>query len=229
MTLPQLIDKRDNFEIIRDEIAAILALETASQQALAVGAGKNPQLWTFDVFVERDRPWESLSALEEPVDPIVNVWFDNEDFARNQSFNSLQHTVDPGIFNIDVVTSALSKKNVGAGYDPADYQAKTDCQRIMRLIRNIFFSVPPDTKQPGQDYQFLNLRGVVGYRRIQSLTSFQVDYQKQAVAVAAGRIVLAVKYLETALEGPYRNFELLQVQATTTTNGQVVIDFDLTG
>lgn len=228
MTLPQLIDKRDNFEIIRDEIAAILALETASQQALAIAAGKNPTLWAFDVFVERARPWESLTALEEPIVPIVNIWFDSEDFARNQSFNSLQHTADPGIFNIDVLTSALSVKNVGDGYDPADRQATLDCQRIMRLIRNILFSVPPDHTQPGQDYQFLNMRGIVGYRRIQSLTSFQPDYKKQAIAIGAGRISLAVKYVETASEGPYQNFELLQVQATTTTNGQVIIDFDLT-
>ena len=224
----ELIDKQDNFEIIRDEIAAILAAETANQQALAVAAGKNPDLWRFDVYTERARPWESLSELEKPIVPIINVYFDNENFATDQSYSSLKHTADPGLFNIDIFTTALNRKNVGDGYETADRQATLDAQRIMRLIRNILFSVPPDHTQPGQDYQFLNLRGVVGYRRIQSATVFQPDYKKQAVAIGGARIVLAVKYIETALEGPYQNFELLQVTATTTENGQVIMEFDLT-
>ncbi|MCP4677088.1 MAG: hypothetical protein GY854_16550 [Deltaproteobacteria bacterium] len=224
----QLIDKQDNFEIVRDEIAAILALETLNQQALAVLAAKDPELWRFDVFTERSRPWEALSELEEPIVPIVNVWFDDESFATDQSYNSLLHTADPGIFNIDILTTALNRKNVGDGYETSDRQATLDAQRIMRLIRNILFSVPSDHTQPGQDYQFLNMRGVVGYRRIQSATVFQPDYKKQSVAIGGARIALAVKYIETAIEGPYQNFDLLQVTATTTENGQVVMEFDLT-
>ena len=223
-----LIDKQDNFELIRDEIAAILAIETLNQQTLASGAGKNPDLWKFDVFIERARPWEALSELEEPIVPIVNVYFDSENFATDQSYSSLKHTADPGIFNIDILTTALNVKNVGDGYETADRLATLEAQRLMRLIRNILFSVPPDHTQPGQDYQFLNLRGIVGYRRIQSATVFQPDYKKQSVAIGAARIVLAVKYIETALEGPYQNFELLQVTATTTENGQVIMEFDLT-
>ena len=34
--------------------------------------------------------------------------------------------------------------------------------------------------------------------------------------------------IDSVLAQTYQNFELLQVQATTTTNGQVIIDFDLT-
>jgi hypothetical protein len=228
MTGLPLIDKKDNFELIRDEIAAILALETANQQALAVLADKDSELWKFDVFIERSRIWESLTLLEEPVTPIVSVYFVSADFAGDQSNVALHQVADPGIFHIDILTTALNQKNVGDGYQSGDQQASLDCQRIMRLVRNILRSVPTDTTQPGQDYTYLNMRGVVSHRRFQSITQFLPEYDKQAVTIAAARIVLAVKYLETSLEGPDQPFELLQVQATTTTNGQVIIQFDTT-
>jgi len=222
-----LIDKQDNFEKIRDEIAAILAFETVNQQTLAAGAGKDPKLWAFDVYRERTRVWEGLSELDEPVDPVVNVWFDSASPVANQSYNSLLHTFDPGIFNIDVFATAINEKNVGTGYVTADQKAVLDAQRIIRLIRNILFSVPPDVTEPGMNYEELNLPGVVAYRRIQSETIFQPDYNKQAVVVGAARIVMAVKYIETGLEGPDQDFELLQSGATTTDGGQIFFEFDL--
>jgi hypothetical protein len=224
----ELIDKRDNFEKVRDEIAAILAFETANQQDLAVLAGKNPELWKFDVYIERARIWESLSVLEEPVSPVVSVYFESENFAGDQSYNALLQTADPGIFNIEIFTTTINQKNIGDGYITADRAAILDCQRVIRLIRNILFSVPADSSQPGQDYTYLNMRGVVAHRRIQSVVQFQPDYKKQAVILAAARIALGVKYIETALEGPDQPFELLQVQATTTAGGQVIIQFDQT-
>jgi len=39
-----LIDKEDNFTLIRNEIAAILAVEVASQKVLATAASKDPAL-----------------------------------------------------------------------------------------------------------------------------------------------------------------------------------------
>lgn len=228
MPLGKLINRPDNFEVIRDEIAAILALETVNQQALAVAVPLDPKPWKFDVYKERSRIWDSLDQSEEPVTPVVNVWFDSEDVAGNQSYNALTQTMNPGIFNIDVFTSAINTKNVGLGYLSADQQAVFDCQRIMRLIRTILFSVPPDRTQPGDDYSFLNLRGVVGYRRIQSVSMFQPDYKKQTVIIAAGRIALAVKYIETGIEGPDNDFDLLQLQTTIGEGGQVNYEFDLT-
>jgi hypothetical protein len=227
MALP-LIDKQDNFEKVRDEIAAILAYETANQQALAVGAGKDPDLWKFEVYRERSRIWESLSELDEPVTPIVNVYFDSESFEGNQSYVSLLHTADPGIFHIDILTTAINEKKIAAGYVSADQKATFDAQRILRLVRNILFSVPADSTQPGMNYEELNLPGIVAYRRIQSITSFQPDYKKQAVIIGLARLVLAVKYIETALEGPDQNFETLFAQATTTDGGQIFFEFDLT-
>ena len=60
MTLP-LIDKQDSFEIVRDQIAAILKTEITSQIALATTAGKpNPDDWKLRIFSERANPWEQF-------------------------------------------------------------------------------------------------------------------------------------------------------------------------
>jgi hypothetical protein len=227
MPLP-LIDKFDNFELVRNEIAAILAKETVNQQLLADAAGKDPDLWKFDVFIERSRPWESLTSSENPVFPVVNVWFDSENFAGNQSFNALLQTAEDGIFNIDIFTVAINKKSAGEGYITADRQAVLDRDRIVRLVRNILFSVPPNNTLPGEDYTFLNLKGIVGYRRIQSIKTFQPEYDKQAVTVVTARVALAVKYIETSLEGPDQDLDLIQVDTITTDGGQVIFTFDTT-
>ena len=55
-----LIDKLDNYEIIRDRVALILKEEQASQQLLATEAGKDPSLWGLRVFIERSNPWEFM-------------------------------------------------------------------------------------------------------------------------------------------------------------------------
>ena len=52
-----LITKSDNFELIRDEIAAILAVEIANQKALATIAEADTTLYDFDLFTERSDPW----------------------------------------------------------------------------------------------------------------------------------------------------------------------------
>ena len=71
MTIP-LIDKLDNFEIVGTQIAAILTAETMAQQVLAIDAGKDPDLWKFDVYLEKMNPFEVFQEDKEPV-PVVNV------------------------------------------------------------------------------------------------------------------------------------------------------------
>ena len=56
--ISELIDKQDNFEIVRDQIAAILVNEVASQMALATAEAKDPEDWNLQIFTERSNPWE---------------------------------------------------------------------------------------------------------------------------------------------------------------------------
>ena len=223
-----LIDKKDNFELVRDEIAAILAKETANQQAEATLAGKDPNLWKFDVFIERSRIWESLLETGIPVFPVVNISVDSETVSHDQSFNALHQTMEPGIFNIDIFAGGINTKLAGTGFISGDRQASLDCQRIARLIRNILFSVTPDTTLPGEDYTFLNMRGVVGYRRLQNIQFFDLKVKDTpAVSIKTATIALAVKYIETSLEGPSNDFDLIQAETTTSDGGQVNYTFDL--
>lgn len=224
-----LIDKKDNFEIVRDELAAILALETANQQALATAVGKDPDLWKFRVFAERSGVWESLQSQIDgiPVFPVVNIWFSSLDFATDQAGYTLTQVADPGSYNIDIFASALTEKLSGPGQKPGDLQAALDCQRIVRLVRNILFSVPADTTKPGDNYPYLNLPGVVMERKIQSIQYFIPDYKEQGVHIQAARIPLAVKFSEFALEGPDNPFELVQLQTVFNETGEVLYEFDL--
>lgn len=223
----QLIDKQDNFELIRNEIAAILAAETLNQQALATAAGKDPNLWKFHVYIERSRPWEALKVDETPMTPIVNVWYESSNYDGDSSFIALEQTADPSIFNIDIYGAALSEKNVGDGYKSGDKTSALESQRIIRLVRNILRGVPPDSSKPGEDYTFLNLRGIVGHRKIQSINRFFTDYDKQAIPADAARITLAVRHLETSGEGPYEDLNLIQMSTEVDAGGLVrVVDYE---
>lgn len=223
----ELIDKKDNWEYIRDEIASILARETGNQQVKAVEAGKNPDLWKFRVFIERSRPWEMLSEHDEVLFPIANVVFDTLNFSSSGSAVTSPQQSDGSVFNIDIVSGAFAEKSVEEGHKSADKTAVLDCQRIIRLVRNILFSVPPNSLAPGEDYYFLNLRGVVGGRRIQAINSFQTDNENQALAIAAARIVFAVTHIETSLEGPDHTLNLLQLNTTFSETGEVNYEFNL--
>lgn len=228
MPLSTLIDKKDNFELIRDEIASILAVETQNQQDLAVIAGKDPKLWEFKVFVEKSRPFESLDIDDFPLPPVVNISVENITFADNQSLISLYQIAEPGIFNIDILSPAINLKTTEPGYISADRQSMMDCQRIVRLIRNILYSNPLDINQIGDNYTFLNLKKIVGSRKITAITFFPPKEDNEGVMIAAARIQLEVKFSESGAEGPFEPLELLQARTEILPDGEVIFEFDLT-
>ena len=86
-----LIDKQDNNEIVRDQIAAILAIEEAKQETLAIDAGKEPNDFGFAVFIEKSKPFEILTdntdgkASGDLKKGLINVLFDNDLFDNKNS------------------------------------------------------------------------------------------------------------------------------------------------
>ena len=98
--LDTLIDKQDGFEIVRDQIAAILATEIANQQTLASQAGRNPDEWKVRVFSERSNPWDQFQNDPADRSPLVNVWYDNSTFPLNTS-NVVEKQKGEGVFNLD--------------------------------------------------------------------------------------------------------------------------------
>ncbi|ANO58039.1 hypothetical protein [Shewanella phage SFCi1] len=208
-----LIDGPDTFEVIRDKIAQILADESANQVALATTAGKpNPQEWALKVYTERATPWDN--GKDDEV--IVNVWYDTASIDESAS-NTVQSQTMRGTFNIDVIGFATSKAD-GAGQKPGDEGAARVAQRGLRLVRNIIMS---------SFYTYLDLRGVVGQRMPQSITSFQPQLNDQAYLNAVGsRFALAVRYEETSPQYQPIPLQELAIEVQIAEDGRVLAEVE---
>jgi len=201
-----LIDKQDNVELIRDEIASILAVEQQNQQALATADGQDPDLWKLRVYRERSNPWaEFQPAPESPVDdvsPIVNVWFDTESFDESRS-NTVRNQHATATYNIDCYGYAKSESDPGGGHKPGDREAALVSQRAARLCRNILMA---------GHYTYLGMRGVVWKRFPRSIETFQVPIDnRNAIKVVDTRLALLVQFSEFSPQVEPVELELLSV------------------
>lgn len=193
-----LIDKLDGFELVRDQLGAILLAETTAQQALAVSSSRDPKLWTFRVFVERTDPWGDFIDLPDDLDPthaplpIVNVWYDGSTYDKSSS-NVVERQHAMSTLNIDVYTYGASRDTV-EGHQPGDLQARLDLHRVVRLLRNVVMSA---------QYTYLAMRGFVWGRWITSIDIFEPPMDVRAAQrVGAARIVLQVDHNEFSPQVP---------------------------
>lgn len=191
-----LIDKQDSFEKVRDQISAILAIEEAQQRVFAAAAAEDPEQWRLNVYLERTNPWEQFINAPEagggPANqfaPLVSVWFENSSFPRNAGNTHEWQTCDAA-FNIDIYGIGIAETDGATGHRPSDLTAALNAQRGLRLVRNILMS---------GYYVDLKLPGVVGTRWIDSVQSFQPQFEQRPTQhVIAIRAVLAVKMNEYA-------------------------------
>lgn len=208
--MPALIDEllspRDNVQVVRDQIAAILAVELARQGEL--GLEVVPR-----VFVERSRPWGAVVESPPNIAPIVNVWFDTASFDGAASNISERQRCD-GTFNVDAYAFAPSKQD-GAGHTPADEAAALGCQDALGLCRKILMSA---------HYTYLGLRGLVWKRWPQTLGIFQppID-QRAAHHVVAGRLALHVQFNEFSPQVAGEVLETLSVEVKRAGTGEVYL------
>lgn len=188
-----LIDKTDNVELVRDKIAAILAVESAAQVALATTATKpNPLDWKLRVFTERSNPiseWQSAPTDTASMVPIVNVSFETSR-ADGQAGNVIDSQQITATFNIDCYGYGVAQNDVTAGHLLGDSEAAFAAQRATRLVRNILMSA---------HYVVLEMRGVVGLRWVQSVTEFQPAIDGRAIQnVVANRMQFDVRLNESS-------------------------------
>jgi hypothetical protein len=222
-----LIDRPDQFEVVRDQIAAILLLEQAQQQALATAASKDPALWKLRIFTERANPWDEWPDAEEPssqsdidATPIVNVSFDSDTFDKSKGNVISQQRAD-GVFNVDVYGRGVSASDGGTGHVPGDQTAALEAARALRLVRSILLSA---------QYVNLGLRGIVADRWVGSRTSLQPARGDRPVQhVMAARLALQVSYLEFAPQwDAVGTLELVSTSFTRADNGEIFIASDFT-
>jgi hypothetical protein len=215
-----LIDKQDTAEVVRDQIAAILFLETLSQQALAVDAAKDPLDWTLRIFSERANPWEQFTDGQktgEDATPIVNIAWDSASYDRSKSDPTRkQHAV--GIYNIDCYGYGLSKDDGGPGHTAGDKEAAFEVQRAYRLVRNMLMA--------GVN-RYLQLQGVVGNRWPQAINIFQPQQGGTPVEnVVGARLVLNVEFNEFSPQVEGEILELVTNQVKRTGDGKIVLNAD---
>jgi len=223
-----LIDKQDNFERVCFQIAAILADETIHQQQLAIDAGKDPDLWKFDVYLESFSPLDGFKDNEEPF-PVVNVWFESSNFDMKVG-DVVKTQASDSSFNIDIYTSKPSTDIESGGYAKADEQTAVDLHRVIRLVRNILMH---------PDNAYLKLTEMVGLREkrmiwnrwISSIEKFQPQLGDRPVEnVIAARMKLQVKFNENAISDEYQPLESVFVTAKRALDGKIIFEaeFDTT-
>lgn len=217
-----LIDKVDSFEIVRDQIAAILLLESENQQKLAEDVGKDSASWKLRVFTECSNPWaEFPQATSEPTtqddrSPIVNVAFSGTTYDESSS-NVVKQQTTIGIYNIDCLGYGVSSSN-GSGQVLGDQEAAFESQRAVRLCRNILMA---------SMYVALELKGLVGQRWVQSIDAFQPAVDDRPVErVVGARLALRVRFNEFSPQYAAPIIELLSVQVKRAPSGELFFQAD---
>jgi hypothetical protein len=217
--IAELIDKRDNVEIIRDEIAAILKVELANQEQLAVAAGKDPFRWRVRVFSERANPWGEYQyspANDSPeAAPIVNVWLPTINYDGNAS-NVVERQKATATYNIDCYGYGQAEDNLQGGHVAGDAKAATEAHRAVRLVRNVLMSA---------HYTYLGMRGVVWKRFPQSVQMFQppID-ERSATQIVGARFALEVQFNEFSPQFQGEPLELVAVEVKRAESGEVLLN-----
>lgn len=217
MTIETLIDKQDNFEVVRDQIAGILKTETISQQVLATAAAKDPDDWKLRIFLERSNPWEQLLNNDTDRSPIINIWYDNSSFDQSGS-NISERQKTEGIFNIDCYGYGKSSDEIAGGHKPGDREAALEVQRALRLVRNILMAA---------EYTYLGLRGLVWQRWPRSVTVFQPEIQGRTVQQIVGaRLAFRVVFNEFSPQVIAETLELMSINIERTEDGEILVEAD---
>ena len=219
--LQSLVDKQDTFEIIRDQIALILANEVANQMNLAVIDAKDPEQWNLKIRTERSNPIEQALNDQDSLTPIVSIWFDNGSFDLSTG-NVVDRQKMSGSFNIDCYGFGISSDELGTGHLSGDEQAAFESQRATRLVRN-FLMASINT--------YLQKRGLVWRRWVQSINTFPQSFENQSsLQVVATRIIFNVDFNEFAPQYDGQELELLNVDIIRDDDGFILAeaDFDYT-
>lgn len=216
--ITELIDKQDTFEVIRDQIAAILATEIANQMVIASNTpGKDLDDWKLRIFSERSNPWEQLLNEQSDRCPIVNVWFDNSNFDPAAS-NIVERQKTEAVFNVDCYGYGISSDEAGGGHNPGDKEAAFEVHKALRLVRNILMAA---------EYTYLGLRGTVWGRWPQSITVFQPQLDgRQMQQIVGARLAFRVVFNEFSPQVTAETLELVSVDVMRTEDGEIVVEAD---
>jgi hypothetical protein len=215
--ITSLINKQDNFEIVRNQIAAILAAEFASQMSLAEDDDLGPTPWDVDVFIESTNAFEIMRSDDSDpnayVKPLVNVIWLSSTFDKGRGDPTKQQ-IAHGKFAIECYASSQGGDDGSTGHLPADVEAQKNVQQVARLVRNILMS---------PEYAYLGMRKTVESRWVNSVNSHLPKAENEQVRrVSAITIDFSVAFVEFSPQYEPENLELIHITVSDT--GQVLVE-----
>ena len=214
--ITSLIEKKDTFQIVRDQIAAILKLNVTNQMALAAASGKDETLWDLRVFSERNNPWEEFQDAEGPKSPIVNVWYDSSDFDDAGS-SSVNNQKTNAVYNVDIYACGVSAETAD-GHSPGDESAALTLHNAACLVRNILMAGV---------YTYLGLRGTVWGRKVTAVNIFQPSADNATVQnIIGARISFRVTFTEESPQVDGVLLEAIAIQVDRAENGEILVQME---
>ncbi|GHU66647.1 hypothetical protein FACS189447_07950 [Spirochaetia bacterium] len=206
-----LLNNLDNVEIIRNQIAAILQIETENQLALAENAAiEDLRDFKIGVYVEKARPWELTGSTEATSPfPLINVLLNDvkQDMNPGSPVNEKKYIAT---FFIDCYGCG----NIGSdGND--DTLATIRAWKTARIVRNILNS---------GFYTYLGLRGTVRKREITEIkTGAPSNMPESALAITTCRVSFTVDYSEKSPQAGGEIFDGMMFKSLTE-SGVILID-----
>lgn len=177
-----LQSEKDNIEVIRDQIAALLAVDFRRQAVLAAESGATDSGdYNVAVYVESDDPLQYVDEDTQGANPFpcVNVILDSSDFGRGTA--SVNKQAFTAKFYVDCYA---------AGNDADDgefsHKAALRAWKTARLVRRILRA---------EANTYLRLRGIVG-RVSWSFQAGEPSNARGAIKVKMVRATLSVDYVE---------------------------------
>lgn len=209
-----LIDKKDNFELIKYKIASIIKSELENQKKLAREISEDKaKNYDIKVFIDKVNPLsiysESQTQNEKGQLPIVNITFDGDDLTLEGSSNIREQKVR-GTYYID----CYAFKNKKAGKE-GDEEVSREADRIGTIIRNILMF---------DNYIVLDMRGIV-VRRYVTKREKMINQNSSAENVSAMRLIFEVEYLEESVRNQTYTLEEIFGQCILAQTSEILFEY----
>lgn len=205
-----LVSAPDNIEIIRDQIAALLAVDFDNQHRLAEEAeDPNAADYKIGVFVENDDPIQYVDDETPEANPFpcVNVSIDST--GQEKGTASVGKQAMSAQFYVDVYASGNASADGDFGTKAALKAWKT-----ARLVRHVLRA---------EANTYLRLRGIVGKVSFR-FQAGEPNAVKSAIRVKMVRITLGVDYVEDVPVADGTRIEIISAKIADG-SGQVILDF----
>lgn len=209
-----LIDKKDNFELIKYKIASIIKSELENQKKLAREISEDKaKNYDIKVFIDKVNPLsiysESQTQNEKGQLPIVNITFDGDDLTLDGSSNIGQQKVR-GTYYIDCY--AFKNKKVGK---EGDEEVSREADRIGTIIRNILMF---------DNYIVLDMQGIV-VRRYVTKREKMINQNSSAENVSAMRLIFEVEYFEESVRNQTYTLEEIFGQCILAQTSEILFEY----